>query len=550
MAATRTTIPNLTWKGPWPDCFNDSNWLQLLTEEVLPDYLTTCRWYGGKARVIDDLMLQEIIPMPTTDHSALFLVLSILFHDGKSDQYFLPVTWISAPPENEKAVIAHMTTHAGEGYLIDAIYAPAFRMALYQGIMSDQTIDEGEGELRLSKSKALAHAPDAATNTRVLNADQSNSALIIDDAFFLKLYRKVDYELNPDLEITRFLTEETPFRHIPTYAGGIELHTDNHPVMVLGMMQEMVNNQGDAWPFILNLLEESFDGMVSKGVVSQPAPTLPDRLYHRYVDLPDLLRDSLPQHVADNLYLLGQRSAEMHQALAMGKNDAFKPIPFDDAYRMSFFDALEQLVSKRLRLLKSTYEDLPAALQEQVSYFMEHRNTILSCFRQFKSLKTHALRTRIHGDFHLGQVLYTGDNFIILDFEGEPESTLTARKIKHSPLKDIAGMVRSFHYALYATIVFNARFQSIKDEVSDGWRQAIYLAIKGIYLHGYFETLGDHPILPETETEIRALLDLHTLEKAVYELGYELNGRPDWAIIPLKGIQYIVDGLEATTKPK
>lgn len=544
MAATRATIPDLTWQGPWPDCFNDAEWLQQLTEQVLPDYLKLCRWYGGKARVIDDLTLQEIIPLATAASPAFILVLSVLFHDGKSDQYFLPLTYTTDTPEQDQALIAYLTTQAGSGYLIDAIYAPAFRSALYRGIMRNQIVDEGEGELRLTRSKALTQAPAEATTTRVLNADQSNSALIIDEAFFLKLYRKVDYELNPDLEVTRYLTEETTFTHIPTYAGGIELHTDNHPVMVLGMMQEMIKNRGDAWPLMLDLIAESFQKMADQGLVNQPAPLLPDRLYHRYDELPELLRNSLPQRVADNLYLLGQRSAEMHLALARGKDEAFKPVPFDDAYRMSFFDSLEQLVNKRLRLVKSTFEDLSPALQEQVSYFIDHRNTILQCFRQFKSLRTTALRTRIHGDFHLGQVLFTGDNFIILDFEGEPESSLTARKIKHSPLKDIAGMVRSFHYALYSTIVFNDRFQAIKDQVSDSWRLSIYLAITGIYLHGYFATMGDHPVLPESEKKIKQLLYLHTLEKAVYELGYELNGRPDWAIIPLKGIQYIVEGLE------
>lgn len=547
MAATRATIPNLNYKGHWPDCFNDTDWLHQLTDTLLPQYLTICRWYGGKARVIDDLTLQEVIPMETADQRAYFLVLSILFHDGKADQYFLPITWSTQEAEQPKAIIANMTTATGKGQLIDAIYCPAFRSALYAAIIADTTIDEGEGELHLSKSKTLINAPAAATTTRVLNADQSNSALIIDDAYFLKLYRKVDYELNPDLEITRFLTEETPFRHIPTYAGGIELHTENHPIMVLGMMQEMVQNQGDAWPLMLDLIEGSFEKMVAKGIVDQPAPSLPDRLYHRYEDLPEVLRSSISERVASNLYLLGQRSAEMHQALAMGKDDAFKPVPFDDAYCATFFDSLEQLVNKRLRLVKSTYEELSPALQEEVSYFMDHRNTILNCFRQFKTLKTGALRTRIHGDFHLGQVLFTGDNFIILDFEGEPESTLTARKIKHSPLKDIAGMVRSFHYALYSTIVFNDRFQSIKDKVTDEWRVAIYLAITGMYLHGYFATMGDHPALPETEEKIKQLLYLHTLEKAVYELGYELNGRPDWAIIPLKGIQYIVEDLEGTS---
>lgn len=547
MSDVRGNIPMLTWQGHWPDCLSDSLWLDQLSALALPAFLKRCRWYGGKARHIDTLQISEQIIVPTSAVDAVIIIISVLFHDGKADKYCLPLTYSATEPE-EKGLIAKLTTAAGEGFLIDALYYEPFRKALYAATVANTTLPANGGTLNFTRSKTLTHYPATATQTRVLQADQSNSALVIDDAFFLKIYRKVDYDLNPDLAITRFLTEETPFRHIPTYAGGIILHTTGKPIMVLGMMQKLVPNEGDAWPLMLAFMAESFEKMVEKGIVEQPAPTLSNALYHPYATLPELLQQSIRQRTADNLYLLGQRTAEMHQALAMGKDPAFSPEDFDQAYRQSFLQSLTQLVDKRLQLAKQTRETLPPALQDQVNYFVSHCDTIRHYFDQVSTLTTDAKRTRIHGDFHLGQVLFTGDNFIILDFEGEPESSLATRKIKHSPLKDVAGMVRSFHYALYATIVFNDRFQSIKEKVTDDWRLAMLKAITGSYLHGYFETLGNHPILPTSAADVKLLLDLHMLEKAIYELGYELNGRPDWATIPLKGIQYIVEGLSADEK--
>lgn len=547
MSNVRENIATLTYQGRWPACLSDSQWLDQLSTLALPAFLKRCRWYGGKARQLDTLQISEQITIPTSGADVVIIIVSVLFHDGKADKYCLPLTMSSAEPE-EKGLIARLITATGEGFLIDALYYAPFREALYAAIVANTTLPASGGTLHLSRSKTLTQYPATATTTSVLQADQSNSALVIDDAFFLKIYRKVDYDLNPDLAITRFLTEETPFRHIPTYAGGIILHTTGKPIMVLGMMQRLVPNEGDAWPLMLAFMAESFEKMVEKGIVDKPAPMLSSALYHPYVTLPALLKQSIRQRTADNLYLLGQRTAEMHQALAMGQDQAFSPEKFDQAYCKSFREHLIQLVDKRLQLAKQTRDTLPPALQQQVNYFVSHSDTIRDYFEQVNTLKTDAKRTRIHGDFHLGQVLFTGDNFIMLDFEGEPESSLAARKIKHSPLKDVAGMIRSFHYALYATIVFNDHFQSIKEKVTDDWRLAMFKAISGSYLHGYFETLGNHPILPTNPADVKLLLDLHTLEKAIYELGYELNGRPDWATIPLKGIEYIVEGLSADEK--
>lgn len=549
MTNTGKHIPEVNSKQPWPACMHEDHLWHTLSEKILPHYLITCRWYGGKARTIDDLTLQEVLTIPTTADTFFLLIINLLFNDGKSALYQLPIGFTQNPPETTHAVIAHCNTPAGAGYLIDAIYADAFRKALYANIINSSAITDGNARLAFEKSSKLSTASPQAHTTRVLNADQSNTAIIIDDKYFLKLYRKVDYELNPDLEITRFLTESTPFHHIPTYAGGFTLYTEGHPMMVLGMMQEMIPNKGDAWQQMLELLETMFLEMVHKNLIQNDPPPWSSQLHTSFQALPSLLQECIGEKTASHLYLLGQRSAEMHMALAMGTSEAFKPVPFDEAYRLSFFDTLEQLVQKRLRLVNKTYEDLSSSLQAEVAFFIDHRITILNYFRKIKTLKTDGLRTRIHGDFHLGQVLFTGDDYIILDFEGEPESTVSARKIKHSPLKDLAGMVRSFHYALYATVVFNEKFQSIKDQVSEAWRQSIYKAITGIYLHGYFTTLNHHPVLPGEEDNLRLLLDLHTLEKAVYELGYELNGRPDWAIIPLRGIQYIVQHIESTSNP-
>ncbi len=483
---------------------------------ILPDYLLRCRWYGGKARVIRSLDFLYVMPWQAGGLLSYFLILNLLYHDGKVVFYQLPLALVREAVPDEECIAR--VRHDGQLYrLTEALHLPAFRLALLQAIAQKKTEHSGDLSLRFYPSSLFPQGMELSGKSRELHVDQSNSSLILEDRFFFKFYRKVDYEINPDLEISRFFTEETDFRHFPSFMGGVELEKAGHPPIVLGMMVEKVENKGDSFTLmsreIRQVLRRWQDG---ESMESLPGPGL-----------------------EKTLALLGERTAEMHLALASGKEKAFRPEKFDSSYRLAYFQHLEELVARRISLAQRRRQSYPAAVQQELKFFEAHREEILHTFRQVKEMKTEALRIRIHGDYHLGQLLWTGRDFIILDFEGEPESSISARKLKHTPLKDLAGMIRSFHYALFAVLLFDGEreFAEIPSEAA----HRLYKQLTEKYLRAYFRAMGDSQILPSDPEKCRQLLHIHTLEKAIYELGYELNGRPDWALIPLRGIHYLIN---------
>ena len=249
--------------------------------------------------------------------------------------------------------------------------------------------------------------------------------------------------------------------------------------------------------------------------------------------------------VFEKVELLGKRTAEMHLALLKGEGDAaFAPEKFNPEYAQQLDDSLNALLKKRMTLLKDNYVRLDKNARKLADDFINSEEAIEEFFAKVKNAGLGSSRIRIHGDYHLGQVLFTGSDFLIIDFEGEPESSITARKIKHSPLKDVAGMIRSFHYAVCAKLYFSAETQNVNPErlqkAADRW----YKLITDAYVDAYMQAMGNITGIFGSRSELNFLLQLHLLEKAVYELGYELNGRPEWIRIPLKGIQHVLFEIE------
>jgi maltokinase len=254
---------------------------------------------------------------------------------------------------------------------------------------------------------------------------------------------------------------------------------------------------------------------------------------------------SIHDAVFEKVELLGKRTAEMHLALLSGKkNKNFKPESFDAGYIKFLQNHLNNLLNKRITLLKENYSRLDDNAKQLADDFISSEHTIRHFFDKISRNELKSSRIRIHGDYHLGQVLFTGSDYLVIDFEGEPESSITDRKIKHSPLKDVAGMIRSFHYAVCAKLYFASETKGVNplrlQKAADRW----YKLITDAYLDAYMQTMGDISAIFGNRTELNFLLQLHLLEKSVYELGYELNGRPDWIRIPLKGIQHVLFEIE------
>jgi maltose alpha-D-glucosyltransferase/alpha-amylase len=267
-------------------------------------------------------------------------------------------------------------------------------------------------------------------------------------------------------------------------------------------------------------------------------PKLINKPSIKFEDAPEVIQEFIGRGFYERMVRLGQRTAEMHLALASNSsNPAFAPESFTTNYQRSLYSSLRKLVKDRFHLLETTLPKLVPEVQEVARKVLALETEIMECFSEVYQLKIKTSKIRIHGDYHLGQVLFTGKDFVIIDFEGEPGLSFSERRLKKSALKDVAGMMRSIHYAAFGKILLNENYRERDLEFLESWAEQWQHYVSRFYLGAYMERMNMGVTL---STEDDVLIRTFLLEKAIYELGYELNGRPDWTIIPLRGIHYIM----------
>lgn len=278
-----------------------------------------------------------------------------------------------------------------------------------------------------------------------------------------------------------------------------------------------------------------FERVITKGK-NLKLPKLVNKASIKFEDAPEIIQEFIGRGFYERVVRLGQRTAEMHLALASDASDpAFTPEVFTANYQRSLYSTLRKLVRDRFTLLETVLDKLPKDAQELGKKVLDLESTILEAFSDVYQVKMTALKTRVHGDYHLGQVLFTGKDFVIIDFEGEPGFSFSERRLKKSPFKDVAGMMRSFHYAAFGKLLLNENYRDrdieLLEQAAEQWQHYV----GRFYLGAYMDRMGMGTNLSEqNDILIRTFL----IEKAIYELGYELNGRPDWTIVPLRGIYY------------
>jgi maltose alpha-D-glucosyltransferase/alpha-amylase len=373
----------------------------------------------------------------------------------------------------------------------------------------------------------------------LLKAEQSNSSVVYKDRFILKLFRRLESGMNPDLEIGRFLTE-MGFPHIPPVAGALEYRQGRSAPMTLAILQGLVQNQGDAWQYTLDFLSDYLEhALARRGELRDMTVPQKHLLDLSEGDFHPLASEMIGAYT-ESARLLGQRTAELHTALASAPDDLdFAPEPFSKLYQRSLYQSMRSLTTQVLDLLRKRLKTLPKAVQPEAQQILDRKDDVLNCSRSVLEQKITAMRIRCHGDYHLGQVLCTGKDFVIIDFEGEPAHSLSERRIKRSPLRDAAGMLRSFHYASYAAL-FSQQSTGLAHPEDlphlERWLGSWCVTVSVTFLKAYLKSMSQGNILPQAPRELQILLDAYLLEKVVYELGYELNNRPDWARIPIRGI--------------
>ncbi len=509
----------------------------------LPAYLRRQRWFGGKAREVRAAHPVDLINLHREGLDAFVLLVNVEYESGGSDLYSMPLL-AGTDGARADASSLNLASRNGESGVVfrDALKDERFLSLILEAIEKGLVFAGETGELRTSRTHALEMQETGSAGSlhpRAIKAEQSNSSIAYGERLMLKFFRRLEEGVNPDLEMTGFLTEKGGYTHTPQLLGALEYFNRQGRVMTQGILQTFVVNQGDAWQYTMKSIS-SFYNEVANGSADGDLTREQSNSAHSSIG-PFL----------ESVGLLAKRTAELHLALASApaaQDPEFAPEAFDAKFQEGFEQALLELTQRIFRQLRKTSEHLPEATKSKAMDVLAAEDHIVQRFHSALGHPIRALRTRIHGDYHLGQVLYTGTDFVIIDFEGEPARPLSQRRLKRSPLQDVAGMLRSFHYAAHAPLLAATGTVKIDDgnrEKLSSWAEVWAKWVGDRYLEDYLNIAGGAPFLPSTRTEIMALLQLHLLEKAVYELGYELNNRPDWVAIPLEGILQTLKSLNS-----
>jgi maltose alpha-D-glucosyltransferase/alpha-amylase len=531
---------------------------RFVLEAVLLDYIRGRRWFRGKARDSWALQILDIIPIHSPEFAASLVLIEVEYTEGDPEIYILPLT--SAPAEQAgeiiaeypHAVIARLKPGKGDGdngnLLYDALVNKNFCKFLIEAIGRRRHFKGKTGEILGSRTRVFRNvhgASEISLEPVPVKAEQTNTSVVYGDRLILKLFRRIEEGINPELEIGRFLTERTAFSHISRVAGALEYHRKKGEIITLATLQSFVPNEGDAWQYTLDFLNRNFEYVLAHPTVQVP-PVPEKHLLSLLKEPPALAQETIGPYLI-SAQLLGKRTAELHMALASAPNDPdFAPEPFSLIYQNSLYHAMRSFATQTLQLLRERLKELPEELRENAQQVLDLEESIVKRFQLLRNRKISAARIRCHGDYHLGQVLYTGKDFVIIDFEGEPARSLSERRIKRSPLRDIAGMIRSFHYAAHSALLHQASLALKPEDLPalEHWAQFWYVWVSSSFLMSYLNGVEQAQLLPDDPEQLRILLDAYLLEKAVYEIGYELNNRPDWLKVTLQGILQLLKAEE------
>jgi len=528
----------LTVKEDWQELLEGSGITDLT--QALPTILQTRRWFGGKALRIVKVEIADSISIPPHP-TVRVLVLHVMYESAAMEMYALPVAAAfgheadhirrDCPHAVLIPIVVQKVKGTAAGLLYDALWNPDVALTLLRAIGQESHFPGTTGSITASSANAFAELVPSGVdlNPSLMKTEQSNTSVAYNGCVILKFYRRMAEGLNPDLEIGRALTARQ-FPFVPSIAGNLEYQDREGHRGTLGVLQQFVANDGDAWERSLEEYERFIDRLDKEHLWNRQPPAFPSHPL-------DLSRTSYaPPPVQligpflESVRRLGNRTAQLHIALSQIMDDpAFVPEPFTRESRRSRYGSMVESMTDTFLLLKERMKSLPKIGQAMAAALIELKPEINRIFTAFENIETAGSLIRCHGDYHLGQVLCVRDDFMIIDFEGEPAHSLAERRLKQPALVDVAGMVRSLQYVPFVALKGKREEANLWSAFWSGWTSAAFL-------EGYLELASGSPFCPRDSESVRVLFDVYLIKKALYELHYELNNRPDWVDIPLRGL--------------
>jgi maltose alpha-D-glucosyltransferase/alpha-amylase len=487
-------------------------------------YIRNRRWFRRKSETITKVVFRDYAIL-NDDPVEILTILEIYYENFRSEIYYLPLMF-----QNERTralnfkTILKININGKEISLFDAFEDIGFCASLLKLIKQNKQVCSMKGVFSFYPTGAkglgrfIEHLKEE--QIRLISTEQTNTSINYGDSLIMKNFRNIEYGLNPDFEITYFLTKKTDLENVPTLYGYIEYQNQDKLTATAAVLQEYIANRGDCWNYTL-LFYELIYRIAMRNVLLKEKDKIQNVI------------KEFGRSFLDEIHKLGEITGKFHRALTTDLDDsAFKAEFVNDEdidnwqfYIISNIDAIFCKIEKNLPQYS---EDV----REKAETILKNRNNFIDTVGNLEVLKKHPQKKiRIHGDYHLGQVLKTEDDFVILDFEGEPIKTMEERRAKLLPQKDIAGMLRSFNYATYASLF---ELQGIDPEEMENLKKwGLYTEglIANSFIEGYMSIMESQ--LPEREIFFKTLKS-YTIDKAIYELDYEINNRPDWLRIPVE----------------
>jgi maltose alpha-D-glucosyltransferase / alpha-amylase len=527
----------------WDEILSTEN-IEFLETFVLAEYLGKTNWFIGKFRIIHSTSIVTKRALEINGNSTYVFIIEVSYENGLSENYFLPVSLAKAEDakairtDHPGAVIAELLVNEEEGLLIDALYLPAFHLSLVRKLAgieppgSFQFITDNE-----FKQYVIEHPE---IRSKMHAGEQLNTCITFDNKYFLKIYRKIDRGTNPDIEISRYLSGDAHFDSSPPYVGSIELNLD-FPISI-GLLEVMVENHGTGKTFMQERVNNYIERILARDRAVISSYEIKGSLFEpiSYGELSEEVKEFIGNAGAEQARLIGIRTGELHLALAAGNNKDFKPEEFSIHYQRSLYSGLQSLVREVFQVLDRRVGYLPEEYRELAGKLQNERHNIVERFRRIYLKKYDIVKTRVHGFYGLNEILLTGKDIMIHNFNGNPVRSYSERRLKRSPARDLAAIIRSIYYV--GNEIFLTNTQIRKEELSDLLPFADFWShyMSSFFMRGYFDTIKDAPFVPADTYDKRVLIETFIIEYALHYLNYELKARPEKAVIPLRLIDLIL----------
>jgi maltose alpha-D-glucosyltransferase / alpha-amylase len=517
--------------------------LQNQIRQNLKNHIINSKWVRGNIRKLREVNIIDTFPLPNHKSLSQLFLLQLDLIEEEKETFFMPVsvaanhTAYEIKTRHPEAVITSILFDNEEAILYDAVHDPLMVHELFGIIRKKGRLKGALGEIEGSSGSALKKLPlpNQPLKPHVAAFKPSNSSIILGDKLFFKIFRSPQEGENPDVEIIKNITRHTSFDNIPPYMGRLDYKREGLEDTSLALLSELIPNVGSAWDMTQTAIESFFDKALSEKTGSTGQQPFTN----------EEIEDMMGPFFLEMVNQLGQQTARMHNALTqVTQVKGFQPEPFSLLYQKSLYQSMRTMVKRNFSWLKSNMDNIPIDTRQYLSGIIDMEDRYFAYIQKvLEKGKIETLKTRIHGNYKLDKLLFTGKDFIITDFEGEAEYPLSVRKLKHCPLKDVAAVLGSFNYAIHIGYFHRKEFVPINDDYLTPLMETWHAEVSSAFLDGYIEVAGDFGFIPKDRKDTIELLNLFTFERAVHELRKFAQKEPESIMVPIKALQKLRENL-------